>query len=324
MDEPRTTLMVARPYELPPVHADPLFWKEMHLGMNSYVYSPLFYTGLGLSIAMLVFSFLAMNLSMNHRQPWIESSHELAGPRDLHPLSARVLRRRRLHGLEHHRPRAAARDAGLIAHLAHRPRRNPEPKMAGHVFPWLGLVDHLRDRRAGERRRDGDQHPGRHAARRRRIHPRSVLREPGFILSVVSKTVLAAHGKIAMVLLFILFGTWIFAEVIATGGNDSMTLFFQVGLNPSRGGRYRSPGGTTIAVPRWTTNSPLRLVGVALYGFLSILLYLLAAWRFKRERNWRVEDGERRGVSPTWLAILRECTSASRLDARRSVMSSAW
>ena len=57
VDEPRTTLMVARPYELPPVHGRSLFWKEMHLGMNSYVYSPLFYTGLGLSIAMLVFQF---------------------------------------------------------------------------------------------------------------------------------------------------------------------------------------------------------------------------------------------------------------------------
>src|SRR4029077_12334327 len=56
----------------------------------------------------------------------------------------------------------------------------------------------------------------------------------GLFWSVVSKTVLSAHAKMALSLLFLLFGTWLFSDVIAVSLTAHHGEFLRIGLNPVR------------------------------------------------------------------------------------------
>lgn len=72
------TFRLERLYDLPPVSNDPLFWKEMYLGRNPTTVAPLFYTGLGLTVAFLLLVFLAKSFDAAGRvDGWAANSHEL-------------------------------------------------------------------------------------------------------------------------------------------------------------------------------------------------------------------------------------------------------
>ena len=58
---------IDRLYELAPIHNDPLFWKEMHVGHNMPMIWPLFFTGVALSLALVLMSFLVMHDSAGIR-----------------------------------------------------------------------------------------------------------------------------------------------------------------------------------------------------------------------------------------------------------------
>jgi hypothetical protein len=113
----------------------------------------------------------------------------------------------------------------------------------------------------------------------------------GLFLSVVSKSVLAAHGKIALLVLFLFLGTWLFSEVIAVSLTDTYADFLRIGLNPVRTWWALAFSWRDF----WDRSSNLErqvaggLLGVAFYGMLAVVFWLLASWRFSRERSWRVE-----------------------------------
>ena len=51
---------------------------------------------------------------------------------------------------------------------------------------------------------------------------------------MVSNTVLSAHGKMALTLLFVFFGTWLFGELSVYSLQEGFSDFIQIGLNPLR------------------------------------------------------------------------------------------
>ena len=113
----------------------------------------------------------------------------------------------------------------------------------------------------------------------------------GLFLSVVSKTALSAHGKMALLILFMFFGTWLFSEVVAGVMDDTFGNFLRIGLNPVR--TWWTLGFTWRDFldrgPGLDVQFRGALLGLAFYSVLAVLFWILAAWRFGKERNWRVE-----------------------------------
>lgn len=290
--ERQLSLQIVRTYDLPPLHNDPLFWKEMNLGMNSYVYSPLFYTGLGLSIAILLLSFLAMMMGFEHRQ-WIERSHELGYLIRvvciLWALFCCVA--------------VAFMSCGAIV------RERQQGTLEGLLTLPIERVEILWTKWIGNFWRGwgwwvcfattvvlGMVLTGIHVAGGLVLLAAGLIygfffASLGLFLSVVSKTVLSAYAKMALVLLFMLFGTWLLSEVLTTPSEQWYGYFLRIGFNPVRtwwtlAFSYQQMLTEGVSLGR---QFGACLLGLALYTILGIALWLLAWWRFSKERSWRVE-----------------------------------
>jgi len=110
-------------------------------------------------------------------------------------------------------------------------------------------------------------------------------------LSVVSKTVLSAHAKMALILLFLFFGTWLFSEVIAVSLTARYGEFLRIGLNPVRtwwalSFSWRDFLDASGDLDRQFAGA---LLGLAFYVLLAIVFWLLACWRFGKESSRRVD-----------------------------------
>ena len=178
-EERRPSFVIDRFYDLPPIHDDPLVWKEMNVGYNKHMIWPLFHTLLGLSLAMLLLVFLSMVVSVEHR-PWFERTHSMAiVSTSLHPLGLVLLHRRRL--LQRPAPvvRTPTGTLDALAYPARNPRRYYVRQVAWLLFPRLALVGlpGQRDRPG----RFGHSHPssGGLTAPDSGFRPRRILLQPG-------------------------------------------------------------------------------------------------------------------------------------------------
>src|SRR5262249_34910631 len=76
-EERQLSFKVARLYDLPPIHNDPLFWKEVNVGVYKPVAWPLFFALLALSLAVLLMSFLSISLDFHGARSWTDLSHQM-------------------------------------------------------------------------------------------------------------------------------------------------------------------------------------------------------------------------------------------------------
>jgi ABC-type transport system involved in multi-copper enzyme maturation permease subunit len=292
LEEREQSLRLERLYNLPPIHNDPLFWKEVNVGLNVEIVRPLFYTGLGLSLAMLLLSFLATQLSFEPR-PWAERSHEMGIMVKIvcvgwalfccvavaYMTASTIVRERQ---------------QGTLEALLTLPLTRLEilyTKWLGCYFRgWLWWICLASAVVLGTVLTAIQISGGMLFLAAVFIHA-TFFCSLGLFLSVVSKTVLSAHGKMALILLFLLFGTWLFSEVIGVSVADRSGEFLRVGLNPVRTWWALAFSWRDFLTPSSHLDRQFggALLGVAFYAFLAIVFWLLACWRFGKERSWRVE-----------------------------------
>lgn len=290
MEEREPSLVVDRLYDLPPVHNDPLFWKEMHLGLNWPVLAPLFYTGLGLSLAIVVMGFLVM--AGVERQNWSERTHGLGqAVRVLCILwslicclavaftsASAVVRERQQASLEGLLMLPISRNEILWT------------KWLGCLFrPWAWWTCFTAVVLAGTAVTALHISAGFFVLAAGFIHG-AFFASLGIFLSVTSKKVLSAHGKLVLALVLVFFASWLYTEITRESTVGVYSEFLRVGLNPvltwwTLGFSYRDFQNLE------TLNKELggALLGLALYAFLALFFWLLACWRFAREKNWRPE-----------------------------------
>jgi ABC-type transport system involved in multi-copper enzyme maturation permease subunit len=292
--EPQLSLKVDRLYDLPPVHNDPLFWKETNVGLNKSVVWPLFFTFLGLSLAMLLLSFLSMYADFHdHGRRWTDRSHDMGIIVKVlcvgwglfccltvaYMTSSAIVRERQQGTIEALLTLPVSRREILFA------------KWLGCFFRgWLWWICLASAVTLGTILTALQLSGGMLFLAAVFIHG-AFFCSVGLFLSVVSKTVLSAHGRMAMVLLVLLFGTWLFSEVIAVALADRHGDFLRIGLNPVRtwwalGFSWRDFWDLTAPLDRQFAGA---LLGLVFYALLAILFWLLACWRFSKERSWRVE-----------------------------------
>jgi ABC-type transport system involved in multi-copper enzyme maturation permease subunit len=291
-EEREESLQINRSYELPPIHNDPLYWKELNVGMNSSMVRPLFFTGLGLSLAMVLLSFLATQISFEQRV-WTERSHEMGKIVKFvcvawglfccvsvaYTSSSAIVRERQQGTLEALMTLPVSRFEILYA------------KWLGCFFrswPWWTCL--AATAALGTFLTALQVSGGMLLLAAVFIHG-ACLCSMGLFLSVISRSVLSAHGKMALILLFLLFGTWLFSEVIAVSLADAYGDFVRVGLNPVRTWWALGFSWRDYEDPFHTLDQQFSgaMVGLALYTLLAIVFWVLARWRFGKEKNWRAE-----------------------------------
>ncbi|HWY86331.1 MAG TPA: ABC transporter permease subunit [Gemmataceae bacterium] len=289
------SLQVDRLYDLPPIHNDPLFWKELNVGINKQITRPLFFTFLGLSLAALFLATLAMSFETPGLgpRPWTERSHQMGVPVKLlcvgwglfccvavaYTTSSAIVRERQQGTLEALLTLPVSRLELLRA------------KWLGCFFrawPWwecLAVAVFL-----GTILTTIQLSGGMLLLAAVLIHG-AFLCSLGLFLSVVSKTVLSAHAKMALILLFLFFGTWLFSEVIAVSLTARYGEFLRIGLNPVRtwwalAFSWRDFLDASGDLDRQFAGA---LLGLAFYVLLAIVFWLLACWRFGKESSRAVD-----------------------------------
>jgi len=277
------SLKVDRLYDLPPIHNDPLFWKEMHVGLNKQVVWPLFFTLLGLSSAMVIMSFLSMQMQGGF-QPWEERSHNMGTMVKVLSIgwglfccvtvafraSSAIVGERQNNTLE------------AILTLPVIRREIMRTKWLGCFFrSWFLWVCLTTAVFLGTITTAIQVSGGMLLLSAVFVHA-AFFCSFGLFLSVVSKTALSANGKMSLTLLLLLIVTALFGEVVDVSRTERFGELLGVGLNPVRtwwelGFSWRDfMDGTRAMDPKFES----ALIGMAFYLFLAILFWFLACWRF--------------------------------------------
>ncbi len=280
------SVLVTRAYELPPIHNDPLFWKEINLGTVQPVVRVLFLTLIGLSMAFLLAALL------------VDSPHFGPGGRQngdfrntgvfantistawaflccilvAYAAAATVARERQQGTL----------DALLTL-----------PDSRGVLFTrkWLGCFFRgwlwwiCLAAVVGFNIVTGTvQVSGGMLLLAAVFVHGAFFCSVGMYLSIVSPTVLAAQGRMALLLLVLFVATFLFSDLLAPDRWNWYEEFLRVGLNPLR--TWWTMGFTWGAY--WQETPELKrtiqgtTLGLALYATLAALFSLLAWRRFRR------------------------------------------
>ncbi|MCI0377618.1 MAG: ABC transporter permease subunit [Gemmataceae bacterium] len=289
-EERPLTLRRERVYDLPPVHNDPLYWKELNLGKNSALYGPLFYTGLGLSALWLLLGFFVL-LMIPDRKPWLERSHELGILVKVVAIgwalicciataffaTAGIVRERQQGTLDALLTLPIARVEILRGKWLGSFFRGWNWWICFASVPLLGMLVtalHISG--------------GLWFAAAVAIHG-AFFASLGLFYSVTSKTTIASYAKMALTLMFLLFGTWL-VETFGVRPDDPSGQFLRLGLNPVR--TWWTLGFSYLDYRTWTRLDGEvggALAGVTFFGALAIVFWLLSMWRFSRERSWKTE-----------------------------------
>jgi ABC-type transport system involved in multi-copper enzyme maturation permease subunit len=255
------------------------------------VLAPLFYTGLGLSLAMVLMGFLIMVLGFE-RQNWAERTHGfgylvrvlsilwgLICCLTVAFLSASAVVRERQQG---------TLEALLTLPLSR--REILWTKCLGCLFrPWIWWLCFAAVVVLGTAVTALHVSGGFFLLAGVVVHG-AFFASLGIFLSVTSKKVLSAHGKLVLALVLIFFGSWLLTEITRLDAGNVYGEFLRVGLNPvltwwTLGFSYRD----FQATPAIDKELAGALLGLAFYALLALFFWLLACWRFGREKNWRME-----------------------------------
>ncbi|MBI3411350.1 MAG: ABC transporter permease subunit [Planctomycetes bacterium] len=297
-DEPRPHLAnessrepsfrLERLYDLPPVGNDPLFWKEMYLGRNPTTVAPLFYTGLGLTVAFLLLVFLAKSVDASAQfGGWETSSHELG-------LIVRVvccmwatvcvLCAGFLAAGSIVKERQEQTIDALLTVPVDRGQILMAKWLASMFRGWGWWVVFAVTVVAGA------------AMTALQVSGSMVLLAAGFIhgaffaslglyFSVTSRTALSARTKMAIVALVLGPVCWINLEMVAFASEPWIYRFLRIGLNPVRTWyalgfswrEYRDPLSTV------DVDFGVCLLGLGVYLMVAVLLWMGARRRFTKE-----------------------------------------
>ncbi len=279
------SVKIDRLYDLPPIHDDPLLWKEMNVGFNRQVVWPLFHTFLGLSLALLLMVFLSMLLGPDLNRQWTERIHDIAGLVKVlcilwalfccvlvaYSTSSSIVRERQ---------------QGTLDALLTLPVNRLDilrAKWLGCFYRgrlwWFGLAAVI----AVSTLLTAIQIVGGILFLVAVFIHGAFLCSLGLFLSVVSKTVLSAHAKMALILMFLLFGTVLFSEVMAISLTGGIGEILRVGLNPVRTWWTLTFSWQDYLDRSWNLDGRIAsaLLGLALYGLLAVVFWFLARWRFR-------------------------------------------
>jgi ABC-type transport system involved in multi-copper enzyme maturation permease subunit len=291
------SLKIDRSYGLSPIHNDPIFWKEINVGYNKRVVRPLFYALLGVSLAVLLLTILSAEMGFTGNwQPrpraWIDRSHEMSTMVKVlcvgwglfccvavaYQTSSTVVRERQ---------------QGTLDALLTLPIRRVEilsGKWLGCFFRgWLWWICLASAVALGVILTAIHFTGGVLLLAAVFIHA-TFFCSLGLFLSVESSTVLSAHGKMALFLLFLLFASFLFTDVVAVSLTDRYGEYLRIGINPLRtwwalAFSWRDFQAIDERVDRQVVGA---LLGVVFYAVLAIIFWLLARWRFGKEYTKRM------------------------------------
>lgn len=279
------TFKLERLYDLPVVGDEPLLWKETHLGSNPLTIAPLFYTGLGLSVAIMLLVLMGKTLDFGvGPMSWIDRSHE-AGQITrvlccvwaavcviyVGILSAgSVIRERQQNTLDALCTLPVARAEILRAKWLGSFFRSRSWWLIFTIMVVFGTVT------------IDLQVSGAMVLLAAAFVHGAFFASLGLVLSVVSRTVLAAYTRLAIFLVILVPGMWVGSETVLPGARTWLAHFFRIGLNPVR--TWHALGFSWKDY--WAKDDPVGaqfgacLAGLGVYLLGAVALWLIARWRF--------------------------------------------
>lgn len=284
--EREPSLRTERAYELPPVHDDPLFWKEINLGRNPTLASPLFYTGLGLSVSFLALIFLGHFFDVGpQHETWFTRADRLGQVARVvcsmwaavcvvsvaFVASGTVVRERQQQTLDALITLPVERWEILWA------------KWLGGMFRCWGWWLTFSVLVVASMAMTAFNLAGGMVLLAAGFVHGAFFASLGMVLSVMSRTVLSAYIRMALFLLILVPGIWVVAEAFGFRRENWLTRFVTIGINPVR--TWYALGASWQEYfkddGRFTKEFESCLAGLGVYSVLAGLLWLVAWRRFK-------------------------------------------
>ena len=289
--EPTASLKVNRTYYLPRVNNDPLFWKEYQVGGPPVWYSPVVYLTLIIPIVSIAMVFLAT--LAEHGVNWLERHHRLGyvvkffivALAGMYCLAVAfkgcgaIVRERQQKTLDSLLTIPESRERLLLA------------KWLGNFFYPSGFALGLLGTIVIGAATLGIHYAGAMILIAAIVVHAAFLSSFAISLSVLSRTILAAYARLALLVLVMIGGTALWTITLNLPAQHWSTNIIEIGLNPIRtwltlAFSYQDMDVGNVA---FLNHFGASLAGVGFYALLAIIFWWLACKSFSRERYRHME-----------------------------------